>query len=341
MKFLALQNILWERLRLPEDFRERVAKERNGRRAKSVAAVGQMRPIMVRSGSLEVIVGANEVAACVSTGLTMIRCEVVDCTHDEIEILRAEERFQHERYTYEEYQEAQGRLYLAIEREEILKSVAENIRNPGKRSACWKNKRHVTARIRAKHRVAERLGISVTTVTNAARVARRRMLDRAKVQPHRIVRRYGMVLTEDFEERLLVARKGCGKLASMLHGSKTLLGLLRNSKTGMDDAKLARLAAMLREAHDYAVAISPVGLCPYCKGLRKPCNVCVCCGGSAMLSKEQESHVDRELKDTKNPVVYFEGEFHPLEEFAEDRSADVRLIEKDAPIESSETRSAE
>jgi hypothetical protein len=241
------------------------------------------------------------------------------------------EHLQRRQLDAKEVVELHGESLALLEQQERRHLLEMKIRDPEVNLSLFMRKEG-----RAKERLAESLGVTVSALSKAAYRARKKLRERGDVEPDEKMKQFGMELTEEFRERLVTARKGMIKVTTALGAAKRAFDALKQAKLDLPSARLERLAAMLDETVSYSRASTPVGLCPYCKGLPALCNDCLSCAGSAMLMKNQEQAVMPELKDCENPLVYHEGEFKPIAAFANGgSSADVTLVEKppEEPVE--------
>lgn len=325
MNVLRLKELRIDRLRLPGDFPQRVEAEKGKGRARSIGECGLVHPAMVRSESLEVIVGVDSIAALVAEGKEMVRCEIVECTDAEMRMLRIHEQLQATHLKPQQILDLHGEYLLLAEEQEKRFVVEAKIKDPELNlGAVMRHKG------RAKERLAESLGVTVYALSKAAERARKRLREQGELAPEEKLKKFGMVLTDEFVERLAIARKGMIKVTQALASAERALAALRKAKLDLPSTRVERLQAMLDESLRYSKASTPVGLCPYCKGLPQLCNKCLSCNGSAMLLKNQEDGVLEELRDTDNPMVYHEGEVVPVGAFAESngKGADVHLVEQ-------------
>ena len=327
MNVLRLKELQIARLRLPGDFPRRVEEEKGKDRVRSIRAHGLIHPPMVRVETQEVITGVFDIAAMVAAGETKVRCQLVECTDEELQILREQEVLQRKRLSPEERHAAVDRYTLLLERQEERRIVEERIRDPEANSKLFR--RPKTA---ARERLAETLGVSVDAVKQRELRARKRLREIGPFDgPEEAFKRFGMELTEEFEDRLMAAKAGLRKITNALEVAQRAMGALKKAKLDLPETRTKRLQAMIDEAVKWSKACKPVGLCPYCKGIPEVCNKCLSCNGSAVLFGNQVEGILPELKNKESPVVYVQGEgFKPIGAFATNgNGADVRLVEKE------------
>lgn len=327
MNVLRLKELQIARLRLPGDFPRRVEEEKGKDRVRSIREHGLIHPPMVRVETQEVITGVFDIAAMVAAGETKVRCQLVECTDDELQILREQEVLQQKRLSPEERHAAVDRYTLLLERQEERRIVEERIRDPEANGLLFR--RPKTA---ARERLAEVLGVSVDAVKQRELRARKRLREIGPFDgPEEAFKRFGMELTEEFEDRLMAAKAGLRKITNALEVAQRAMGALKKAKLDLPETRTKRLQAMIDEAVKWSKACKPVGLCPYCKGIPEVCNKCLSCNGSAVLFGNQVEGILPELKNKENPVVYVQGEgFKPIGAFATSgNGADVRLVEKE------------
>jgi ParB-like chromosome segregation protein Spo0J len=324
---LRLKMLRIDRLKLPGDFPKRVEAEKGRDRARSIGEHGLIRPAMVRQGTQEVIIGVDDIAALAGLGKEDVRCEIVECTDDEVKILRLEDALQSKHHTADERHSMKGELLILMEKQEKRRLVEERIRDPEGDGRHYSKLRAARA---SKERLAEKMGISMAAIHKAQARARKRLKAREEIEVPVPVKRFGMELTEAFEDRLVAARKGTQRLAGHIATCHRVLGEMRKAKLDLPAKQMERFEAMMDEAGNYIRNWTPIGLCPYCKGIPKLCPACPSCGGSAMYFKVQENGVLPELLNAKDPVVYVDGEFRPVGLFEEQAAegVDVRLVEE-------------
>lgn len=325
MKVLRLTELRIARLRLPGDFPKRVEAEKGRDRARSIGEYGLIRPAMVRHETLEVIIGVDDIAVLSGLGREHVRCEVVECSDDEVKILRLEATLQQDHLTAPERLGLRGELMLLMEKQEKRRLLEERIRDP---EGDHRHHSPMRASRASKERLAEKLGITVAAIHKAQHRARKRLKANAEIEKPVPIKRFGMELTEAFDDRLTAARKGMQRIGGHVATCHRVLTEMRKAKLDIPEAQMKRLEAMLDETGDYTRHWTPTGLCPYCKGLPKLCPRCISCGGSAMLFKVQEGGILPELLDAKEPKVYVDGEFRPVGLFAEEAAegVDVTLV---------------
>lgn len=327
MNVLRLKELRIDRLRLPGDFPKRVEEEKGKDRVRSIREHGLIHPPMVRVGTQEVVTGVSSIAALVAGGEKTVRCQLIECTDDELQILREQETLQSRKLTYEERAAAIDRYTLLLEKQEERRVVEERIRDPEATGRFFRRPKRV-----ARERLAETLGVTVDTVKQREYRAKKRLREIGPFDgPEEAFKRYGMELTVEFEDRLIAARMALKKVTGALQTAQRAMTLLKQAKLDLPETRTKRLAAMIDEAAKWSKACKPMGLCPYCKGVPEVCNKCLSCAGSAILFHNQIDGVLPELKNKENPVVYVQGEgFKPLGAFASGgNGADVRLVEKE------------
>lgn len=339
MNVLRLKELRIDRLRLPGDFPKRVEEETGKDRVRSIREHGLIHPPMVRVGTQEVVTGVSNIAALVAGGEKTVRCQLIECTDDELQILREQETLQSRKLAPEERAAAIDRYTLLLEKQEERRVVEERIRDPEATGRLFRRPKTV-----ARERLAETLGVTVDTVKQREYRARKRLRELGPFDgPEEAFKRFGMELTEEFEDRLISAKMGLKKITNALETAQRAMAALKKAKLDLPETRTKRLAAMIDEAVKWSKACKPVGLCPYCKGIPEVCNKCLSCAGSAVLFHNQADGVLPELKNKETPVVYVQGEgLKPLGAFASGgNGADVRLVEKEEDDEPTVEPSAE
>lgn len=306
MRVLGIREIEIAKMKLPGDFRKVVDSEEASLIAASVREFGVLLhdPWVRKSDSL-LVFGTRRVASHVKLGKSRVLCKIVECSDDEVELVRYAENW-HREHDGRKQREVEGKwLALLTKMEE-----AKPIEDPLERKA---------PKTRARESLAEKIGIRPESIR--MREYREQLKNRAprdkKIAPlsGMLMETFGLSLPDNFQKRVgevhLRITDSAKRVALALAG----ITVLEESGLPISEVKLENVRQELKEASDKLRALLPYCVCPYCKANETVMAECAGCTKTGYITKTQAEGVPDELWKSDEPLVVFRGFKKKLSEF--------------------------
>lgn len=296
MILVGIREVPIAKMKLPGDFRARVASQHVIDLAASIEKTGLLNEPYVRRSGMRAIAGVDRIAAHEVNGKKTVRCKLVDCTTEEADEIEATENA-HRRHSTEEQREALAKL---------IDRMAEGVVVPApeKRKAG----RPKTARGMARDMVAAQLGVTPEVL----RTQEWREKNKDRPPPPEAPREpcifvMGFVLDPEWEKGVYSAKESLQACAANLTIVLANLTRLENSGAPLHKARFDRMHEQLEEVSSAIRALSPEMLCPFCKGIEEVTKQCAACEGTQYLTISQVKAVPPVFMELDDPKVNFKG----------------------------------
>jgi ParB-like chromosome segregation protein Spo0J len=330
MEVLGFAEVAIKSLKLPGDFRKRMASDHVKELAVSYEEVGQLHEPIVRSTDKLLIAGSDRVAAHVIRKAEKILVKLVDCTDEEAEYVKHTENV---RRRHEPKQRALDlERMIALESARQARKIAKGPQALPPEDISPATGKPIAEVTVARREIAKKKGVKPEAVRRAHFRAKARQREAEKVEKVVVAQAEGKVIDtapispiDDLgfplgaEWLLQVTEvKRLVELASQ-RASDALGALtqLSNRALPFPDGRLQRLRQDMQAAATAIRMSIPKCLCPFCKGQPEYQPTCSACVGHGYITAGQMDHVPEAA--WKQDVVMVDGK--------------VKALNFDAPLE--------
>lgn len=302
--------------------------------AASQDAIGTIHEPIVRQEDMLVVAGENRIAAHVKRGKDFVTVTLVQCTDDEVGIVRRAENA-HRRHNPERRRELMDELVVLMSKE--IEKVKPGIPNAGsgrRATAVGEARRKLAAErgvrpesirqqeYRTKERKeAERLGMSVPDYRNAKKTGHMpptSMLEEPALPP---VKTLGMNLAPHFAAAMKELQQNVDHAAGKINHALSILTQMEGDGPDLIRSdKMRRAREFLQSAGSLVRMMRPWSLCPACAGIEQVTKECGTCIQSAYVTKDEEALVPAELttaSENETKLVLYRGSYVPASQFFE------------------------
>jgi hypothetical protein len=301
MEVFGLKQFDIRSIRKPGNWRAILEEPGVMRKALSIQGVGLIHEPLVRRSDKLLVVGQRRVAAHEKLGLTSFLGKDIECSDEEVTILRRVENAERD---HNPGQQAADMADLVNLYEKNLATTWPDRDADGKRKS---------KRARARELVAQERGVKPSSV----RMAEYRAQKRTEL-PKSTLANLGMDLDAVFVEQVAHVHAELTTIAGRVQSAVTAIGALLRSDKPVQHARLEPLKAQLSDTAAALRKYLPVSLCPNCKGLETVQKECVACLATGYITRAQEADVPASLLDEAHPMVTFRGKLVPVEDVPSD-----------------------
>jgi ParB-like chromosome segregation protein Spo0J len=277
------------RLRLPGDFKARQAEPRVRSRSVSIETSFLMHEPIVRQRDWALVSGVDRVAAVSLLGWVKVPCTLIECSDEELLVIRAQENAERR---HEAGREAKVQAIVEQKLAELPPEIPK-IQKP-------KRGRPKTPRGIARAETAKALGVPEAAVRHADYRARKRG---AKLVEKGPLETFGLTLSEEFQKTVRSVQESFDRAASHAVAALTALTAVANIEHSFPRPRLERIRHAVQQAGAELRAARPEMLCPYCKGIAEHQDHCKLCFALGFITKSQVSGIPPQFLDTKKLVV--------------------------------------
>lgn len=300
-------------LRLPGDWRKTLDDPGVPAMAESQKWVGIIHEPMVRERDKLLVCGSRRVAGALHNGQESIVCKLVDCTDEEVEVLRLIENGYREHMT-------------ADKRAELVNSLAERIAllRHEKGKETLQEPRRKKGRLKMPRTVAREIIAQATGRTPEAqrkseqRFEKKQRAKEAAIDPDADlgINAPWADLDDDFKRRTNKVVRQTHEAATLLSRAVGALTAIVESGLPVHQARLNRLREDVALCSKTLRGLSPSDLCPFCKGIERVQANCGGCAGTGYITANQREGVPKELWEVgEAAVVYEKGKMVPFESY--------------------------
>lgn len=322
MNTLWVKNCDLTKLNLPGNWRKILDDPQVPVMAESIKEFGILHEPIVRFKDMKPVCGLHRIAACLTLGKTSCLAKFVECTDEEMEVMRLIEnghRNHNEKSSVEMIEELTRRIAeMDAKKKADLLSGEEEARKPKEKLDIWRAGRPKTPKGKARDIIAAKEGISANAI-------RMREYRERKDKFADVTSRDRSVLTLGFTLDDATRKKVDEASARIMEASKNISRALA-VLTALDNAGLPVHAGRINHIRDDLGHMStalrgskPYSLCPYCKGLEVVTAKCTACMTTGFIMESQKDGVPEELWDEKEPKVIFQGQMMLYSQFEEEQ----------------------
>lgn len=302
MKFLGYRKMEIRNMVLPGNFRKLQQTEAVKLRAKSVEALGLLQAPLVRKSDKQVVFGVRRLAACELAGRHLVEVRLVECSDEELGLLRAAENYDRE------HNEAAAAAAIT----DLVDYYTEQIRKEGGfPQPEEKRGRPLTERGEARRRVAAATGKTENAVRQAEHRERQEK-KRSEPVPTISIATFGMEMDPDWIAEVAETVKVLEAVYQQLVTAQGAMTGLVKAELGMSPMLLANVRNRIHDAASFLAGELPTSICPYCKGVVEGCATCA---GFGVVGKRLVERSDQELLDSHELKVAVEGKIIPIDDY--------------------------
>lgn len=315
-------------LKLPGDWRKTLNDPGVPAMAESQKVVGIIHDPMVRESDKLLICGGRRIAGALHNGEEKVVCKIVECSDEEVDILRLIENGYREHLSPEKRTELVDSLAekIAILRTERSK---ETILEPKRKKGRLKLPRTVAREV-----IAQAAGRS----PEAQRKSEQRFIKKQKEIQASFdpdadlgINAPWSELDDDFKRQTNKVVRHTHDICQLLSRAVGSLTVLVESGLPVHQARLNRLKEDIALCSKTMRGMVPSDLCPFCKGIEDVQKNCGGCLGTGYITMNQRDGVPKELWEVgEKAVVMVSGKPHPYESFfQEEPGTDMTMTTED------------
>lgn len=306
MRTVRLGSVEIAKLRLPGNWREFLAQAKASPMLASLKHIGLVHEPVVRASDMKLIAGRKRVAAHVTMGKDSVVAKFIECTDEEAELIELVENA-HREHDPDRQSKETAELIRLFEGRAVEELAADDGHHRGQPK---------TVRGRARELAADVIGVKPQSLRMREYRAAHEKNGAAKDRPAFPFRTLGMKVSAEFVEE-------CRAVANRLElaaqkANLAMVEMTRLAKAGLPyhSDRMDRMYDDLSSIASAMRALTPVSLCPTCKGIDEVQAQCAGCRKLGYITRSQESSIPAELWNEEDPIVYFRGKTQPLSDFA-------------------------